>query len=134
MLKLNYRNLFFFFFVKYFLFYIILMFKNNDYTLVQISDLRTGEDVFFYLWLFLFFPVMCSLLFSVPLFLTLRARRILSSVLAIFVFIIAEYFLYTYLASQADLLNGIYNAILSLILLFVFFFRSIKFTTSSKVH
>lgn len=40
--------------------------------------------------------------------------------------LIADYFLYTYLASQADLTNGIYNEIIGLILLLLLFFKQLK--------
>jgi hypothetical protein len=40
--------------------------------------------------------------------------------------LVAEYFLYTYYASQADLMNGVYNAVIGLLLLLLLFFRRIN--------
>ena len=126
MLRPSIKNIILFFFVKYFLFYFLLMFKNKDYTLIQIGSLRNGEDVFYYLWLFLFLPVMNIILFSVLIYFAFRAKREFYFVLFLIAFLIVEYFLYTYFASQTDLMNGVYNAILSVILLVLFFFKPMK--------
>ena len=121
-----FKNIVLFFFVKYILFYIFLMLKNNDYTLIQISNLRNGDDVFYYLWLFLFLPVVCSILFSAPIYFTFKVKNGIYFILLLSAILIAEYFLYTYFASQADLMNGVYNGIISLLVLILFFFKHIS--------
>lgn len=133
MLKPLFRNIVFFFFFKYFLFYILLMFKNGDYTFVQIGSLRNCEDVVYYLWLFLFLPVLCNIIFSVPLYFSFKIKQGIYFILSLIVILVAEYFLYTYYASQADLMNGVYNGIISLLLLFLFFFKPISIIFKRKV-
>ena len=125
MWKANFGNIFLFFFVKYLLFYILLMFKNNDYSLIEIGSLKNSEDVFYYLWIFLFLPILSIILFTAPLFFAFKVMNRLFFILLISAILIAEYFLYTHFASQADLINGVYNSIISILLLALFFFKRI---------
>jgi len=126
MLRPAFKNIILFYFVKYILFYLFLMFKNNDYTFIEINSLRNSEDVIYYLWIFLFLPVLCIILFSIPTYFAFKVKRGIYFILVISVVLLAEYFLYTYYASQTDLMNGVYNAIISLAVLLLLFFRSIN--------
>ena len=107
MLQPNIKNIIVFFLIKCFLFYILLMFKNNDYSLIQIGRLKNFEDVFYYLWLFLFRVWFLRDIFSVPLYFFLKSRNSIYFSLLTVGFLIAEYFLYTHFSSQGDLMNGI---------------------------
>jgi len=118
-------NVIVYFFIKYFVFYILMMFKNKDYTLIDITSLKSGQDIFMYLWLFLFLPVVMIILFSVPIYFALKLGRLIILILILTGFLIAEYFVYTYFASQTNSMNGIYNGIISLILFLIFFFKRI---------
>ncbi len=113
-------------FLKYIAFYIFMMFRNKNYALIMVNDLKTGEDLFMYLWTFLFFPIVCMILFSIPLYFSFKAKAFVYFVLAVFAVLLAEYFIYTHLASQTDLMNGIYNGIISILFLAFFFFRHIS--------
>src|SRR5687767_8450898 len=93
MLRPAFKNIILFFFLKYFLFYIFLMLKNNDYTFIQINQLQNDEDVFFYLWLFLFLPVLCTIIFSAPIYFALKLKSMFYFMLLISGVLIAEYFL-----------------------------------------
>lgn len=123
MLRPTFINILLFIFVKYLLFYIFLMFKNNDYSLIQIGSLKNSQDVFYYFWIFLFLPIVNIIFFSAPIYFTFKVKSRIYFILLIGGVLVAEYFLYTYFASQADLMNGVYNGIISLLLLFLFFFR-----------
>ena len=100
------------------------MFRSNDYTLVQIGSLRNGEDVFYYLWVFLFLPVLCGVLFSVPIYFAFKLNNIIYLILLVVGVLIAEYFLYTHYVSQANLMNGVYNGLISVLVLSLLFFRA----------
>lgn len=123
MAKPSILNILSFWLVKYVAFYILLMFKNDNYALLRVDEIQNGDDLFYYLWLFLFLPVVCMLIFSVPLYLSLRVKKWAYLALIITAILIAEYFLYTWLASQTNLINGVYNGIFSLLFLLLFFFR-----------
>ena len=131
MLKPTFINVLLFIFAKYLVFYILLMFKNNDYSLIQIGNLKNAQDVFYYFWIFLFLPVTNIILFSVPIYFILRVKRIAYFILLLVVVLVAEYFFYTYFASQTNLMNGVYNGIIGLLLLYLFFFKHIEAQTSN---
>lgn len=111
--------------IKYLVFYVFLMLKNGNYSFLQIGDIKNGEDLFYYLWLLLFMPIICIVLFSVPLYFSFRLRKIIYFVALISFVFIAEYFLYTYFASTSNLMNGLYNGVISLTFFVLFFYTSI---------
>ena len=102
------------------------MFINNNYALVSISNLKTFQDFLYYLIIFLTLPIVFSVLLLFPINYVLKVKNPYLFVFSITGILIFEYFLYTYLASQANFWNGIYNGVLSIILLALFFFKSIK--------
>lgn len=126
MLKPSFLNTLLFWFTKYIVFYVFMMIKNNNYALIRISELKTGEDWFYYLWMFLFLPLVAMLIFSVPLYLSFKAKSSVYFTVAVIAVFVAEFFIYTWLASQANLMNGIYNGIISVVFLMLFFYRYIK--------
>lgn len=132
MFKPVYKNIWLFFFVKYLVFYLILMVKNNDFTLIQLSELKTFQDVFYYLWMLLFLPVLGFILFSVPIYYAFKQKRIIYFILFIGLTLVAEYFMYTYFASQLNLVNGVYNGLLSLVFLSLFFFKHINLLVKQR--
>src|SRR5688500_16001299 len=98
MLRLTFLNILLLILVKYLLFYILLMFKNQDYSFIEIGNLKNSEDVLYYLFIFLFLPVMNVILFSVPLYFILKLKNAVQLIVLILVIVVAEYFLYTYFA------------------------------------
>lgn len=119
-------NILLFWFVKYIAFYVLMMFKNKNYALIGLGDLKTGEDWFYYLWIFLFLRVVCMIAFSAPVYFSFKAKGLIYFALIIAAVLIAEYLFYTWSASQTDLMNGVYNGIISLLFLLLFFFRHIS--------
>jgi hypothetical protein len=101
------------------------MFKYQDYTLIDIGNLRNGQDIFYYLWTFLFLPVCSAILFSAPIFIAFKLNNGMIYILIIAVVWVAEYFFYTYMASPADMTNGLYNALIGLGLFVILFFKRI---------
>ena len=126
MFKPKLENIILFFFLKYLVFYTFMMFKNNDYTLISFNQLIDANAVGYYLWIFLSLPAISTALFSVPVYFILKIRKALYLVpLVIGVFVI-EYYLYTYMASESNLRNGIYLEVISIIILILFFFKHFK--------
>ncbi|QBJ88076.1 hypothetical protein DDI74_18305 [Chryseobacterium gleum] len=125
MLKANFLNIIFYILVKYLVFYIFIMFKNDNFYLIN-PGIRDGVDLLYYLWMFLFFPVIGCILFLAPIYYSFKIRKWVYFILINIIILSAEYCLYTYLASQLDLWNGIYNVIISAILFWVFFHKLIK--------
>ncbi len=125
MLKPSFRNILLYLLTKYIVFYVFMMFKNNDFYFVN-PGIRNGADLFYYLWIFLFLPVVCMFIFTAPLYFIFKKKNTIYFTLIIIVFLVAEYFIYTYFASQANLMNGLYNEVIGLLILFIFFFRYIN--------
>jgi hypothetical protein len=102
-----------------------MMFKNENYALVSFGQLESFQDVFYFLFIFLSLPIINSFVLSLPLYNVFKIKNIYYFSIAVLLILAIEYILYTYLASQADLWNGIYNGIISLLFLSLFFFKSI---------
>lgn len=134
MFKASFRNILVYLFLKYIAFYVFMMFRTHIFYLVN-PEIRSVVDLYYYLWMFLFLPVMCMLLFSAPIYFAFRLKNVVYFVLIIIAFLIAEYFMYTYSASQTNLMNGVYNGVLSILFLLLFFFKRIKllFATDAQL-
>lgn len=131
MLKPKFFSIVLFFLIKYLTLYILLMFKDNNYKILEISNIKNGADLFYYLWVILFLPLISIAIFSFPLIYSFRLRQPLYFSIIIMLLLGLEYVFYTYFASQANLMNGVYNLGLSLLFLFIFFYRSIPFFRNS---
>jgi hypothetical protein len=133
MLKPVVHNILLCLLIKYAAFYFLMMFINDNFYFVA-PGIRNGADLIYYLLLFLFLPIVCMILFSAPLYFSLKQKKPSSFVLIVMGFLIAEYFVYTYYASQTNFVNGIYNGILSVLFLLLCFYRQIvwNFTTKTK--
>jgi len=127
MLKPIFRNILLYIFLKYLIFYVFMMFRNNNFYLVN-PGIRDGADLFYYLWIFLSLPVFISVLFSPPIYYSFRIRmkKTIYFVLINIIVLIAEYFIYTSFASQLNSWNGIYNAIIGIIIFILFFYKRIR--------
>lgn len=125
MFKPTFSKILIYIFVKYLFFYIFMMFKNENYALVSFGQLESFQDVFYFLFIFLSLPLINSFVLSLPLYNVFKIKNIYYFSIAVLLILAIEYILYTYLASQADLWNGIYNGIISLLFLSLFFFKSI---------
>lgn len=125
MFKTSFKNITLYIFIKYLIFYVVLMFKNNNYMLIRIDELKTGGDWFYYLWIFLYLPIVSTILSSVPIYFSFKLKKNLLFTLLIGAVFIAEYFLYTYLASTTDRMNGVYLEIIGILIFLLFFYRHI---------
>lgn len=53
-------------FFRYLIFLVFIYATSKDIKMVQWSDLRIGEDWFYFFWLFFILPIIESILFVVP--------------------------------------------------------------------
>lgn len=125
MLKPSIGSLLTYAYVKYFVFYFFLMFKNQNYALLDFKSIRNIDDVSYYLYLILFLPTLYIIVFLIPLRAAFKAKRVGVFILLLLTVFVVEYFGYTYLASQLDFTNGLYNMAIGLLLLLLFFLKSI---------
>jgi hypothetical protein len=121
MLKPTILNIILFWFAKYILFYLFLMLKNGNYTFIKVNQLQTFEDWIYYLWLFLFMPVLSGIFLTAPIFFSFKLKYKGTQILILLILFIIEYFGYTYIASPSNYWNGLFNILLG-VLIFLFFF------------
>jgi hypothetical protein len=107
---------------RYILFYLALAVKNNDYYFFTLSNMKDT----WYWWIFLSLPVVMATLFGLPIYFTLRVRSSSVFLVSLSLIFAAEYLLYTYLASQTDLMNGVYNTIIGLTVFIIYFFKPLR--------
>lgn len=130
MLQPKTAHIIIFWIIKYALFYIFLTLLHNNFTLLDISELDTWKDWFYYLWIILFLPVSAILLFTFPIYKALNVSSRQLFVLIMLLVLIAEFFFYTWMASQSNMMYGIYNGIITLVLFSLLFFNRIKIILS----
>jgi hypothetical protein len=126
MFKISFWNISIFWFIKYIVLYLLLMFKNSDFTFIKVNEIKTGSDLLYYLWIFLFMPVISIIIFSAPVYFLFKVKNVSYFIIIVVLVLVAEYSIYTYLASQNDLLNGVYNELISVAVFAIMFFRSLK--------
>jgi hypothetical protein len=125
MLRVTFKSILLYILLKYILFYIFLMFKNDNFSLIEFDNLKGGHTLMYFLLIMLPLPIISMILFSAPLYFAFKVKNVIYFILIVSAILVAEYFIYTYLASQADSMNGVYNGIISLLLLLLFFFKPI---------
>jgi hypothetical protein len=126
MLNLKVINIFLYFLIKYVIFFFILMLLNNDFTLLKISNIKTGEGLFIYLWMILFFPIIEMILFSIPIYNAFKVNKFIIFLLIITITMIIEYFLYVYLTTQHLFdRDAMIKTSISILLLLIFFYKRI---------
>lgn len=109
------------------------MVVNNEFKLLQINNIKNGQDLFYYLWIVLFFPLVDIILFATPLYFSFKAKRFLIFVSSIIIILLIEYIIYAYFTSQKMFnQDALFKMLISLITLLVFFHKTIrsKFTES----
>jgi len=124
MLRPTFLTIGLFFFIKYFVFYIFMMFKNKNYSLINIYNMNSAEDLFYYLWTFLFLPIVSFIFFSLPIYFSFKVSNRIYFPIIIGAVLVAEYFVYTYLASPSDCLNGVFNTVIGIMFFFLLFYRA----------
>jgi hypothetical protein len=129
MFKPTFSNTVLFLFIKYVLFYALLMVKNNDYTLLEAENLIGGHTLTYFFLVMLPYPLINMLLFSFPIYYSFKVKKAIYFVLLLAFFLFAEYLVYLLYTSSGEYLNlvGFYNAIISLLLFILFFFKSINY-------
>jgi len=102
------------------------MFKNQDFKLVEKSNLLEGHSLTYFVFVMLPFPLLIMLLFSAPIFYVFKIKNVLIFGLLMAIILIAEYLVYIFMTSRKLYdINGIYYTVLSLSFLMIFFHRQI---------
>ena len=123
-------------FVKYVVFFFVLAILNDRFKSLVIDNSENGKDILMnslsYAGYLIIFTLFLILIFAAPIYFLFQVKSIIVFVSFVLVVSTVEYFLYTYFASQTELMNGIYLEIISLLLLFLFFNKAIKLLFSKN--
>jgi hypothetical protein len=130
MTKPTFINILSYLFVKYIAFFVLLAFKEDRFKDLVIKNSMNNQDLFmnsfYYVVYILVHILFFMLIFSAPMYVSFKVKNLIYFVIIIAAILIAEYFFYTWSASQTDLMNGVYNGIISILFLLLFFFRNIN--------
>ncbi len=119
-------SIIFYLFIKYIIFFIFLMIKDNNTKLLRFDSLENTGDWFYHLWVILFLPVISVIIFSIPLYFAFKTNKVINFLLITVGVLLADYFIYVFFTSDKHIdLNGVYNMLISTLLLFIFFQKSI---------
>jgi hypothetical protein len=113
--------------VKYIVVYVVFMITTNNYAMLELGNLKTAEDVFLYLWLLLFLPIVSIALFSLPYYFSFKIRNSLLFFFSIISILVLEYFFYVYFNSQKHIdKNGLTLVVVSIVVFYLFFHKHIN--------
>jgi len=135
MLRPNFSNIILCLLIKYLAFYAFMMIKNDEYRLLEAENLKEGHSLAYFFYVMLPLPILCMLLFSAPIYYSFRLKKSVYFFSVIPAVLVAEYFLYVFFTTDKHIdMNGIYNAIFSVLFLLVFFFKKISLIISGRKY
>jgi hypothetical protein len=136
MLRPKFSNILLFLFIKYIVFFLVLAFIGDRFKLLVINNSGNRRELFsntvYYLSYIMIFTVLGILILSGPIYFVLKVKSAICFVLLISGALVGEYCLYTGLASTSNLMNGVYNGIISILFLLIFFYRHITLIFSRQ--
>lgn len=130
MFKATLINSFLYVTIKYIIFFIVLAFIGNRFKHIVLDNAKTSSEVFSltlnYILHVSIYMIPLILIFSFPIYFIMKIKKSIFFLLSIVLFFIGEYYFYTYLYAPSNKTLGIYNIIISIILLLVFFYKVIR--------
>jgi hypothetical protein len=129
MFKISFFNTIYYLLVKYIVFFFILAFIGNRFKSAVIDNAETTLELakltLGYILYVLFYVGLLILFFCGPLYYILQLKNGLYCVLLLIAFYVIEFFIYWYFFSPSDKLPGIYNTIIGIVFLNLFFYKQI---------
>ena len=130
MFKISFFKTIYYLLVKYIVFLFILAFIGNRFksavtdhaeTTLELAKLTLG-----YVLYVLFAVILLIIFFCTPLYYSLQIKNGLLCVLLLIAFYVIEFFAYWYFFSPSDKLPSVYNTIVGIIFLNLFFYKQIR--------
>lgn len=129
MFKNSRLNSFLYLLVKYIIYFFVLAFIKNRFKNRVLDVAETSSEMLNltlnYILFVLIYMVPLIAIFILPFHLVLKIRRGVYFVLSIALLFILEYCFYTYMFASSNKILGIYNLVIGVLLLWVFFYKSI---------
>ena len=122
-----------FFLIKYLVFYTFMMFKNQNFYILNISNFKSLENIIYYLFIFLLLPFILIFIFTLPVYFSLKIKNSFFYFFMFFLFLVLEYFIYVYFNSEKVLdKNGFYNSVISVVIFTFMSWYRVQSKYSSK--
>lgn len=138
MLKPKFLIVFVFSIIKYLAFFIILSLIGDRFSSLVIKNSDTTKELLMntgsYLLYILFFSIIFGAIFSIPLYFIFKIKNPIYLSSLILFLLIVEYFIYTTQASPSEWSNGLYNALVSALFIWMFFFRHFRSLFKGRSH
>ncbi len=129
MLKTNLVNSFFYLVIKYIIFFFIIAFIGDRFKHIVIDTTETSSEMFKLTLNYILYAVLYTipliLVLGFPLYYILKLDEKKYFIFSMILFFVIEYCIYTYFYAQSDKMLGIYNIIIGIILLWLFFHENI---------
>ncbi|SDQ40785.1 hypothetical protein SAMN05421664_1490 [Chryseobacterium soldanellicola] len=130
MFKVSLINSFLCLLAKYLIFFFILAFIEDRFKDAVINNAETSSEMFRlslnYILYILIYLIPLILVFFLPLYFILKIKKGIYFILCIVLFFMVEYSAYTYFYAPSDKTLGIYNIIIGIIVLGIFFHKAIR--------
>lgn len=138
MLKPKYLNVLLCFFIKYVAFFICLAFIGSRFKNIVIANSENTHELLTNTMYYTEIILFCTILFFLPIFptiiyLSFKIKNRILFCLSIIATITGEYFYYTYMASTSDYINGVYNGLITILFLALFFYKAIAIKMSNEI-
>jgi len=134
MFKISFFNTIYYLLVKYIVFVFILAFIGNRFKSAVTDHAETTSEfvklTFGYILYVLFYIAILILFFCGPLYYSLQVKNGLYCLFLLVAFYAMEFFAYWYFFSPSDKLPSVYNTIIGVVFLFLFFYKQIRIKLS----
>lgn len=116
-----------YFLTKYFLFYIIGAIQSNNFSIFKINNIKNFGDLFFYLWIILFFPIVNFVFFFLLINFSFKLMKYKFLILNL-IFVVLEILFFIYFTSQKYVIDSasLTLFLVSVICFILFFNKEIK--------
>lgn len=108
-------------------FYVLMMFKNQDYRLIEMDNLLRGYSFIYFAFVMMPLPFFSIILFSLPIYYSFKIKNSVYWGLLMIAILIGKYLFYIFMTSRILYdLNGIYYLLINFIYLILFFSSEMK--------
>ena len=111
------------------MFFTLLAFIGDRFKSIVIKNSDNFSEIISNSFYYMIYPLIATigyaLLFSIPFYFAFRVKKAIYFIFTVLSILTAEYFIYSYVDSPSDFRNGIYNGVLTLLFLTLFFYKKI---------
>lgn len=126
-MKASYLNILLTLVLKYLAFFVLLAFFDNRFKSIVIDNAENQKELFFnslqYLFYIIIVGVGFAFPFSIPFYFSMHIKNKYLFIILFLTTLVTEYFAYTYMASENDKINGVYNEVISILFFLVTYWK-----------